>query len=189
MSEDSVYRHQIRVRGPDSRPAQTLSEDTVHHTYEAEDSTSDQIMSSITAQNARAPPIADLTDDQDAWDTIIICSLLGQIFGRSMSSVEIANAVTNRDKLKGNPIGPDTVEHMLEIAQSPSIQQQFPETCQYQKWEAVKDKLAASKGVRDGKDADMWCAHILYMDTLRLLNLAPLGRRSDNLVRDDTQKT
>lgn len=185
MSKDSVCHNQIRIRGPDSRPDQPPSDNTVRHTYEAEDSTPDQTISSITARNARAPPIIDLTDDKDAWDTIIICSLLGKLFGRGMSSVEIAKAITIRDKCKGAPLGPDSVEHMLEIAKLPSTQQRFPETCQYQQWEAVKDKLAASKGVRDGKDVDIWRAYILYKGTLRLLNLAELGRRADNLVRHD----
>lgn len=102
-----------------------------------------------------------------------------------MSSVEIAKAITIRDKCKGAPLGPDSVEHMLEIAKLPSTQQRFPETCQYQQWEAVKHKLAASKGVRDGMDVDILRAYILYKDSLRLLNLAELGRRADNLVWHD----
>lgn len=172
MPGDQVYHNHIRVRRPDPRPDQALPEATVHHTYTAEDSRPDQTIPSTIAQNAPAPPIVDLTDDQDAWDTIIICSLLGQLFGRSLSNVEIANAITNRDKRKGTPLGPESVEHMLEIAKLPTTQQQFPGTCQYQKWEAVKDRLVERKGVRDGNDADMWCAHILYKDTLRLLNMA-----------------
>lgn len=188
MSGDSVYHNHIRVRGPDSRPDQILSEDTVHHTYEAEDTTPDQKTSSIIAQIARAPPIIDFSDDQDAWDTIIICSLLGQLFGRGLSSVEIANAIIIRDQREGTPLGPESVEHMLEIAKLPSTQQQYPETCQYQKWKAAKDRLTACNGVRDSNDVEMSYAYIHYKDTLRLLNSAALGRRSDNLIRHDSKQ-
>ena len=172
LSEEMANHNLIRVRGPDCRPDETMFEDPICHgsiRIRGPDSPPDKNLSSKVAHNAREPPIIEFSDDQDAWDTVIVCSLLGKFFGEGMSSVEIANALNTRNKHIGKPLTSDSVEHMLETAKMPSTQQRYPETIRYEKWAAVKDRLAARNGIGDGNDTDYSHAKTLYKDTLRFL--------------------
>ena len=91
-----------------------------------------------------------------------------------MSDADIANVINLGDERTDCPIGPETVTHMLKIAESPSERELHPETCGYEKWEGVRERLAARNGVRDGGDRDMAQALLIFLEALRNLNLIKL---------------
>ena len=119
--------------------------------------------------------LIDLIDDPDAWDTIIVCSIFGDLFGRALSSDEIATAINARHQRTGYPIGPDTVEYMLKMGEAPCFQRYCGEECPYLKWAAVKDRLVANKGISDPSDADMTSACNIYKETDMVLHLMATG--------------
>ena len=140
---------------------------------QVEESTPNQAIPSNIAQ--APPPIVDLSDDRKAWDTIILCSLLPNLSGRPMSPTQIADAINVRDRRTAAPIGPNSVTHMLEMAQSPSTRKRYPGTCKYEKWKGVRERLAARNGVKDVNDKEMEKAFLIFSDTVRVLNLIKLS--------------
>ena len=92
-----------------------------------------------------------------------------------MTPAEIAKAINFRDQRTAAPIGPNSVDHMLEFAKSPRAQELYPKTCGYKKWEGVRDRLAARDGVRDGDDKDMAKAFSVFWETWQNLNFVKLS--------------
>ena len=103
-----------------------------------------------------------------------MCSLLSKLLKRHMSPTEIANAMYVRDKSiapRRARISAETVEHIFEIAKSPSGPEIYPTACRYKKWEAVRDRLAARNGVIDGNDEEMGDASLIFKGTLAALKM------------------
>ena len=99
-----------------------------------------------------------------------MCSLLSEPFGIPMSNAEIAQAINIRDKRKTSPIDANTVDCMFKDAQSLRVQNRYPGTCRYKKWEAIRDRLAARNGVIDGNDQEMGDASLIFNGMLKILN-------------------
>ena len=115
----------------------------------------------------------ELMNDQHAWDTIILCSLIGNLFGTVISPKEITSVINARRPIAA---GLDTIRYMFAIAKSPAIQKDYPTTCRYQKWEAVKMNLEKRKGVRDTCDGDERSAWVLYKEALSTVREVKSGQ-------------
>ena len=60
---------------------------------------------------------------------------------------------------------------MLEIADWPHRRKKYPETCEWEKWEGVRDQLAGRNGVRDDNDKDERKAYSIFSEAVRDLAL------------------
>ena len=131
---------------------------------------------------SKAPLSIHFTRHRHNWDTIIVCHLLKDLFGRSIATKEVTRVIQSRDGLADNLTGfgtdrieeclwPEDVETMLKYAKNPVIQKLYPITCQYQKWEDVTKRLWSRKGKKDVLDKDEMSAWIIYNETLTTANL------------------
>ena len=131
---------------------------------------------------SKAPLSIHFTRNRHNWDTIIVCHLLKDLFGRSISTKEVTSVIQARDGLADNLSGwgtsnieeciwPEDVDNMLTSAKSPVIQRLYPITCQYQKWEEVTKRLWTRRGKKDVHDKDEMSAWIIYNETLTTANL------------------
>ncbi|CAF9919653.1 hypothetical protein IMSHALPRED_004687 [Imshaugia aleurites] len=111
------------------------------------------------------------SQDGHNWDTIIVCLLLGDLFGGTPTHKDLANVIAARDGRTYGPFEPENVVGMFQIARMPSARQEFPMTCRYEKWEAVKKNLEARNGRRDLDDQDEMAARVLYIEALTTLNM------------------
>ena len=111
------------------------------------------------------------SQDGHNWDTIIVCLLLGDLFGGTPTHKDLANVITARDGRTYAPFEPDNVVGMFQIARMPRARQEFPMTCRYEKWKAVKKNLLARNGRRDLDDKDEMAARVLYIEALTTLNM------------------
>lgn len=166
IPEQMAHQYSLPIRGSSSKPKGYISGNTVQcPPQQIKEPPPDQTLPSNMSQLLLAQPIKDLTHDQKAWDTIIVCSLLSKPFGRPMSPADIANALNVRNqRTTKTPIGPESVNHMLEIALWPSTRKLYPETCGYETWEGVRDRPAARHGVRDDGDEEMVEAYRLFSE-------------------------
>ena len=113
----------------------------------------------------KRPVFLRVTGDRHTWDTIILCSLMNGLFGRIISSQEVADVINARD---------GRIDDVFEAAKLPGYQEGM--ACQYQKWAGVKNRLEARKGERDFNDKDERSAWILYSETLMTADLIASGR-------------
>ena len=135
---------------------------------------------------SNAPLNIHFTRHRHNWDTIIVCHLLKDLFGRPISSEEVTQVIKARDGLEGtlseygacNPedcLWSEDVESMLMYAQDPAVQHLYPITCQYCKWERVASRLWERKGKSDGtmdvRDREELNAFVIYNETLTTANL------------------
>ena len=115
-----------------------------------------------------------ISGDRHTWDTIILCSLITDHFGRIISSQEVADVINARDGRTDDTLDSEAVRYMFEVAKLPQFQQAT--TCGYQKWAGVKDRLKARQGQRNFHDKDESSAWILYNETLMTADLIASGR-------------
>ena len=122
----------------------------------------------------KIPLFLGVSGDRHTWDTVILCSLIKCLFGRIISSQEVANVINARDGRIVDALGSDSVRYMLEAARLSQFQEAT--TSQYQKWAGVKNRLEARQGQRDLNDKVEWSAWILYSETLMTADLIASGR-------------
>ena len=122
----------------------------------------------------KIPLFLGVSGDRHTWDTIILCSLTNGLFGRIISSQEVADVINARDGRIDDALGSDSVRYMFEAAKLTQFQEAT--TCQYQKWAGVKNRLEARQGQRDFNDKVEWSAWILYSETLMTADLIASGR-------------
>ena len=174
MPEKMAHEFSLPIRGSSAKPKGYMSGDTVQYTPEqVEGPTPDQGIPLIIAQ-ASLPTkdlflIMDLSLNQKVWDTIIVCSLLSVPFGIPMSNVEIAQAINIRDERKDSPNGAHIVEIMFAGAQKKDFQEHYPETCRYQKWEAVRNMHPAPIWQSIGEDKEIKEAITICCDAARIV--------------------
>ena len=186
IPEEMAHQYSLPIRGSSSKPKAYMSGVAVQNTAEpVKEPTPDQ---AIPKNGAQAPQrIIDLSHDQKAMDTIIVCSLLSEPFGVPMSNAEIAEAINIRDGRKDSPIGANTVDHNLQFAPSPFTQKHFPETCRYKKWEAVRNKNPKPIWVGNGEDKEIEEAFTLWSETLRFVRPELFSEQGFNVFRPQRQ--
>lgn len=198
QAKPSNTEYQIHIRGPDIRPAQALSSDVVHSDHEraaepgpnqatssdilprlrerAVEPKLDGVMPSRTLHGTTQRLFMRILDDDvrdDTWDVIIVCSILGELLGRAFSRNEISLYINYRDERIEDPFGPYDIEHSLEMAKLPEIQERYPKKCEYKQWAAVKTKY--EKGIRDDDDVYMIMAYKLHQEMSRTLDYIESG--------------
>ena len=167
ITEEMAHQYTLPIRGSSSKPDGNMSGYAVQHPPEqVEESAPNQDIPSNIAQ--ASPPIIELCQNQKAWDTIIVCSLLSVPFGIPMSYPDIAKAINSRDERKDSPIGADTVSYMFQIALSQTVQKRYHKTCRYKKWEAVRNKPVKTIWDGNGEDVEIKEACTLYLEALRI---------------------
>lgn len=114
--------------------------------------------------------LLDIKSDQHTWDTVILCSLIQDLFGRTISSEEIADVLNAREGLTEPRFGSFLVGMMFRNAQDTFWQGLHP-TCRYKKWEEVKRKLVERGRERDYDDKEEMSAWVLYNETLTTANV------------------
>ncbi|KAF6219474.1 hypothetical protein HO133_003941 [Letharia lupina] len=122
-------------------------------------------------------------ENRHTWDTIILCTLVDDLFGRPIYSKEIASVISVRDGRTNVPFHTAIVVYMFDIAQLPFIEEVCPLTCRYKKWEEVKNKFMARNGQRDYDDMEEMSAWILYNETLTTANLIASNQLGSSSAR------
>ena len=129
-----------------------------------------------------APLNIHFTQNRHNWDTIIVCHLLKSLFGKPLSSADLNRVIKARTGLTETSsapavakieqsLCPQDIETMLIYAKDPIIQDLYPATCRYAKWERVTARLWAMGGKKDLRDEEELSAWIIYHEALMTADL------------------
>ncbi|KAF6228571.1 hypothetical protein HO173_011874 [Letharia columbiana] len=142
-----------------------------------------QAMPSIPSLSDAETMVLQALRNRHTWDTIILCTLADDLFGRPIYSKEIANVISVRDGRTNVPFHTAIVVFMFGVAQRPFIEELYPLTCRYKKWEGVDNKLRERNGQRDYDDMEEMSAWILYNETLTTANLIASNQLGSSSAR------